>query len=96
MPTKQQIVLAPQMAAVLTKLRQRSMTTLQITRATGIMRVGSVIHLLRTAGHHIDTTLVAVKTRYANHCAVALYTLRRGRGRPATVRVKQRSQRRHA
>jgi Helix-turn-helix domain len=86
---KPQITLGPQCAAVLSELRQRSMTTGDLTRATGIMRVGAVVHVLRIAGHKIDTTLVNVRTRYSNHVGVALYTLRRGRGRPAYVRIKE-------
>lgn len=88
MPTKQQMVFGPQCAAVLTELKQRPMTTLQLTRATGVMRVGAVVHVLRIAGIKIDTTLINVKTRYGNHTSVAMYSLRRGRGRPSLVRTK--------
>lgn len=82
-------VLSPQCAAVLSELRVGARTTLQIMRSTGILRVGAVIHVLRIAGHDIETNLVQVRTRYAKRVGVAMYSLRRRRGRPARVKVRK-------
>ncbi|HZP85895.1 MAG TPA: helix-turn-helix domain-containing protein [Burkholderiales bacterium] len=86
-----QVALSPQCAAVLTELNRAARTTAQLSRATGVQRVGAVIHVLRIAGYRIDTQLRRVRTRYGNRANVALYTLIRRRGRPARIRVKGKS-----
>lgn len=83
-----QVALGPQCADILTELNQKPCTTLQLTRATGVMRVGAVIHTLRIAGYPIETTLIEVRNRHRNKCCIALYTLRRRRGRPRRITRK--------
>ncbi|MDR3389892.1 MAG: helix-turn-helix domain-containing protein [Rudaea sp.] len=85
-----QVALGPQCADVLTELNRKPCTTLQLNRATGVMRVGAVIHTLRIAGYPIETTLIEAKNRHRERCTVALYTLRRRRGRPRAIKAKAR------
>jgi len=71
--------LTPQCADVLTQLKKGPRTTLQLMRATGSIRVGALIHVLRLAGYRIHTEIVKKPTRHAQPANVAKYTLQQTR-----------------
>lgn len=68
-------VLTPQLSAVLSQLKRGRRTTLQLMRATGAIRIGSLVHALRLIGYNIQTEIISVPTRHKRPAHVARYTL---------------------
>lgn len=75
--------LTPQCADVLRELSSGARTTRQLMYATGSIRVGSLIHVLRMAGYRIHTEIIKVRTRHKQRANVAKYTLQRRKRRVA-------------
>jgi hypothetical protein len=82
------VVLGAQCAAILSALNIGPRTSLQLRTASGSLCVTARVRDLRNAGFNIQTQLIQVPTRHHRRAHVALYTLRRRRGRPWKVRAK--------
>lgn len=67
----------PQCAQLLTALRRRPLTGLEIHTELGIYRASARIYDLRDCGERIATDLVSVKNRDGEPCRVARYALLR-------------------
>ena len=53
-----------------------SITDLEAMRDLGIMRLGSVVHILRTRGYNVVTNSRTSKNRYGRKTNYAVYTLK--------------------
>jgi len=58
--------------------KSKSITQFQALNLLGIMRLASRIYDLRSAGHEITTSEIAVKNRHGKKVIVAQYQLNRG------------------
>lgn len=83
------VVLGAQCAAILSALNTGPRTSLQLRTASGSLCVTARVRDLRNAGFNIETQLIEVPTRHRRHAHVALYTLRRRRGRPRHVKSRK-------